>query len=184
MFAFAVRLRRKNLPEEPVVVVDSNKSGKLAVFGVLSIFFGSIFLFFELYGKCSCKLDWVGYSMIGVGMIMVSVQCINGLIVDYRESNKEDGGNNDDQRSTSDIDEMERKIGLDSKSLGLNEKEMMFNIYRPVLLSRQLSPVNSELKLIGKQTIRVIKCNEKINSKLVMEANNYYNNLPAVVIDA
>ncbi|KAI1304928.1 hypothetical protein HDE_01638 [Halotydeus destructor] len=165
MFAFAVRLRRKRAPAAEVKKKDQS-STKLVILGVMCTFFGGIFFFFETVGKCSCKLDYIGGFMMTFGMVILTFKCIADLCHSL----------DDDEE---DVEDME--TGSIASSY-LSNKEFggeVYSIFKPVLISRELSPANSDLKLIGKQDIRVITCAGKINSKLLKEGYN----LPAIVVD-
>lgn len=189
MFAFAVRLRRKDGAEKPPPPPDpvTSDSGKLFILGFLLVFFGGIFLFFELYGKCHCKMDFIGYAMISLGSLLIGLKCVGGLVEGFREDRQErwdkedlENGNQNNQNKAKGKTRSNSQIVAAINLKNNNGEIGVFNLNRPIMISRELSPDNCDLQLIGKQTIRVINCHDKIDPSCLKLSYN----LPAVVVDA
>ena len=85
----------------------------------------------------------------------------------------------DDDVQTSADDCETGSIGSDDVDPNYHSTDQIFSIYKPMLISRELSPANCDIKLNVKEEMRVITCYDKINCKLLKDGYN----LPAVVVD-
>lgn len=175
MFGFAVRLRRKG----PVKVVEKKSStgAKLVAMGFLFTFFGAIFLFFEVVGKCHCKMDVIGGGMLSIGMFLLTTKCIADLCQSLMNS---DDDSVDAETAADDLDDTYSTYSRDmTQSIDANLNQI-FSLYKPMLISKEVSPANCDVKLQGKEQMKVFKCAPKLNTRQLRE-NTY--NLPAVVVD-
>lgn len=181
MFAFAVRLRRgKNKPEKEVIKKpDSSSAGVYVGAGFLLLFFGSLFLFFELYGHCGCSGDIVGYIMVTIGTFLVTFYCIKDLIQTIKDELF------DDENIPENVDENDNISVIsavsDAKFFNnhLRDNNQFQDNLKPFLISRELDPINEEIKLDNIKDIRIIPCQSKISPKTL----TYEYELPSVVVD-
>lgn len=83
-------IRKRRTPDAPVEAEVENQSlvGKVVVASVAAVLFGSIFLFFELYGKCGCSADVIGGLLLISGSLVLTVLCIKDLIETMREEDE------------------------------------------------------------------------------------------------
>lgn len=106
-------IRNRKRPDAQVEAEVENQSiiGKVVVASVAAVLFGSIFLFFELYGKCGCSADVIGGFLLITGSLVLMLLCIKDLIDTVRE---EDDG-------------VEKRTADDaSKSANNNNNELPF----------------------------------------------------------
>lgn len=176
MFAYAVRLRRKRPVKE--ARKETSFSGKVVAVGFMCTFFGSIFLFLELFGKCNCKLDVIGGSMLAFGLFVLTLKCLIDLCHDLWHD--EEDAEVDVETAVDDVD----TVSMYSQSMEPDQVDCNLNetcsLHKPMLISREVSPVNSDIKLIGKEQFKVLPCVPKLNLKTIRESGY---NLPAVVMD-
>lgn len=167
MFAFAVRLRRKkdSLPRHVVKSEDSGGQGaKYFFLGVILMIFGGIFLTFESVGRCNCKMDFIGYVMIGTGFAFSAVSCLRDCPV------------HEDDDQIEDVEQEEQISPLSPDDLLRRASFQGTHLLKPTLLSREVSPANRHVRP-KKNTVVIIPCQtNKINSK-----SSY--NLPSVSVD-
>lgn len=174
MFAFAVRLRRKKQPEKEVVKKQATSNGVKVGGGFLLLFFGSLFIFFELVGKCHCSGDIIGYIMAITGSTLIIFFCIKDLIQTIQDEDIEESGDQDIVDNES--------IGSSDCNHGSDIYSDIGNCYdnfKPTLISRELSPINENVKLDNGKDVKIIPCLPKIHSRVLKTEYE----LPTVVVD-
>lgn len=165
MFAFAVRLRRKkdSLPRRVKPEDSGGQGAKYFFLGVILMIFGGIFLIFESVGRCNCKMDFIGYVMLGTGFAISAVSCLRDCPIHEDDDQIED-------------DEREEQISpLSPDDLLRRASSQGTHLLKPTLLSREVSLANQHIRA-KKNTVVMIPCQTKINSK-----SSY--NLPSVSVD-
>ena len=175
MFAFAVRLRRKKQPEKEVIK-KSTSAGVYVGAGFLLLFFGSLFIFFELVGKCGCSGDYIGYGMVTFGSLMILFYCVKDLIQTIRDEDADE--DHDPEVDNESI--VSSELNQDSSKVGSNlEANILSDMCKPTLISREVSPVNENVKLENGNDIKIIPCLPRIPSKVLRTKYD----LPTVVVD-
>lgn len=120
-------------------------------------------------------MDIIGFTMVAIGILLVTTMCIKDFVTTLKEEVAED--------EDEDIDY--DKESSDASSIDMErEAERIANLYKPVLISRDLSPVNQDAKVPMGKDIRVISCNPKIHPHFIRVHHSGNYNLPAVEVDA
>lgn len=87
MFGFLMNRRQR---PEPDITVDEYQTTKRVLMAFLAMFFGCLFLFLELYGKCGCSLDRFGYLFLTIGAIVLLFYCIKDILFGVVEDEEEE----------------------------------------------------------------------------------------------
>lgn len=165
MFAL-FRRRRKNAQVVPEKVRDPVSSAKYVGGAFCLLFFGSIFLFLELFGKCGCSVDIFGYVMVTIGSFTLVYQCIKDLLADI-PSDEDDI--DDDGISTVETD------------INVAPPETGADLFKAVRMSQFVSPENEKVELKDREVMKVVT----ISAKLSPNVYKYHEtiNLPCLVVE-
>lgn len=167
MFAL-FRRRRKNAQVVPEKVKDPVSSAKYVGGAIGLLFFGCLFLFLELFGKCGCSVDIFGYFMVAVGMFTLMYQCVKDLLADIA-IDEEENGDDDDRISTA-----ETEINAVPPETGAD-------LFKAVLISHFVSPENEKVELKDGEVMKVVT----VSAKLPQCVYKYHEatNLPSLVVE-
>lgn len=168
MFAL-FRRRRKAAQVVPDQVRDPVSSAKYVGGAFCLVFFGSLFLFLELFGKCGCSGDIFGYIMVSIGTFTLIYQCIKDLAADI-SSDEEDGNEDDDGLSTSTV---ETEINT--------APETGADLFRHVMVSQFLSPENEKVELKDREVVKVVTISAKLPPNVYKVHETI--NLPSRVVE-
>ena len=165
MFAL-FRRRRKGAQVVPEKVRDPVSSAKYVGGAFCLLFFGSLFLFLELFGKCGCSVDILGYVMVAVGVSTLIYQCIKDLLADIPSEEDE---NDDDGISC-----VETEINTAPPETGAD-------LFKAVMVSQFVSPENEKVELKDRELMKVVT----ISAKLAPNVYKFHEttNLPSLVVE-
>lgn len=165
MFAL-FRRRRKNAQVVPEKVKDPVSSAKYVGGGFCLLFFGCLFLFLELFGKCACSVDIFGYVMVTVGVFTLIYQCVKDLLADIASEEEE---NDDDGISTA-----ETEINAVPPETGAD-------LFKAVMVSHFVSPENEKVELKDREVMKVVT----ISARIPQSVYKYHEtmSLPSLVVE-
>lgn len=165
MFAL-FRRRRKQAQVVPEKVRDPVSSAKYVGGAFCLLFFGSLFLFLELFGKCGCSVDIFGYIMVAIGLFTLIYQCVKDILADIPSDEDE---NDDDGQSVA-----ETEINTDPPETGAD-------LFKAVRVSQFVSPENEKVELKEREEMKVLT----ISAKLPPNVHKYYDTiiLPSLVVE-
>ena len=188
MQGFLIKRRGHASAEESV---DGSSVGKQVAAAFAAVFFGSLFLFLELYGKCHCSLDLVGAGLLASGSAVLSYFCLKDLMLSGTEDEEtQEEGDGDSSSSWPAFVHSSRESGesrapllststTPSATLIPDSNNNASDIFKPLLLSPEVSAENREtLQLPVGQEVAFLATEAPLDPRI--RATRY--NLPFVVV--
>ena len=150
---------------------DENAIVKKVLGALAAMFFGSIFLFLELVGKCKCSADIPGYALLVSGTTVVLYFCIQDV---YYNCDEEE----DDIENRASIEEdYDKEKNNDEKSLTKQEdvtsSNHLHDICQPLLTSKNVSSLDKDNKQQSGEEIRIIMCDHVADPSVTEDSYHF-----------